>query len=76
MKKEEAQKAGIVGSFWEKYPEIVKIYTLAWIDGVIYSQELCGWPHIETTENMGKFKIIKEEASSSWVRRIKAVLEK
>ncbi len=76
MKKEEAQKVGIVGSFWEKYPDIVKIYTLAWVDGVIYSQELCGWPHIETTKNMGKFKIIKEEASSSWVRRIKAVLEK
>lgn len=76
MKKEEAQKVGIVWSFWEKYPEIVKIYTLAWADGAIYSQELCGWPHVETTENMGKFKIIKEEASSSWVRRIKAVLEK
>jgi alanyl-tRNA synthetase len=25
---------------------------------------------------MGKFKIIKEESSSAWVRRIKAVLEK
>jgi len=29
MKKEEAKSAGIVGSFWEKYPDIVKIYTLA-----------------------------------------------
>lgn len=76
MKKDEAKAKWIVGSFWEKYPDIVKIYTLVWVDGVIYSQELCGWPHVETTENMGKFKIIKEEASSSWVRRIKAVLEK
>jgi hypothetical protein len=28
MKKEEAKASGIVGSFWEKYPDIVKIYTI------------------------------------------------
>ena len=76
MKKDEAKAAGIVGSFWEKYPDIVKIYTLTWVDGTIYSEELCGWPHLETTKNMGRFKIKKEESSSSGVRRIKAVLVK
>lgn len=76
MKKDEAKSAGIVGSFWEKYPDIVKIYTLAWADGRIYSQELCGWPHLENTKNMGRFRIKKEGSSSAGVRRIKAVLEK
>ncbi|MCK9272070.1 HAD-IA family hydrolase [Candidatus Gracilibacteria bacterium] len=75
MKKDEAKASGIVGSFWEKYPDIVKIYTITGTDGTIYSQELCGGPHIENTGTLGKFKITKEEASSSGVRRIKGVLE-
>ncbi|MDD2565454.1 MAG: alanine--tRNA ligase [Candidatus Gracilibacteria bacterium] len=74
MKKDEAMLAGIVGSFWEKYPDIVKIYTITGPNGEVYSQELCGGPHIESTADMGTFKIQKEEASSSGVRRIKAVL--
>jgi alanyl-tRNA synthetase len=45
-------------------------------DGVAYSRELCGGPHVENSQSMGKFKIIKEESSSAGVRRIKAVLEK
>lgn len=45
-------------------------------DGVIYSRELCGGPHVETSQEMGVFKIQKEESSSSGVRRIKAVLVK
>ena len=76
MSKTEAKESGVVGSFWEKYPEIVKVYTLTGPDGTIYSRELCGGPHVSGTTDMGTFKIIKEEASSSGVRRIKAVLEK
>lgn len=73
MKKEEAKAMGVEGSFWEKYPEEVTVYTVK--DGNdIYSQELCGGPHVEKTEGMGTFKIVKEEASSSGVRRIKATL--
>ncbi|MDP2103933.1 MAG: alanine--tRNA ligase-related protein, partial [Candidatus Gracilibacteria bacterium] len=75
MPKDEARAAGIVGSFWEKYPDIVKIYTIAGTDGTVYSRELCGGPHIENTGVLGTFKITKEEASSSGVRRIKAILE-
>jgi alanyl-tRNA synthetase len=74
MKKDEAMLAGIVWSFWERYPDIVKIYSIMWPDGEIYSQELCWGPHIESTEWIWKFKIQKEEASSSGVRRIKAIL--
>ncbi|EKE29502.1 MAG: Alanyl-tRNA synthetase [uncultured bacterium (gcode 4)] len=75
MKKDEAMLAWIVWSFWEKYPDIVKIYSIVWNDWEIYSQELCGWPHASSAWDLGKFKIQKEEASSSWVRRIKAILE-
>ena len=45
-------------------------------DGTVYSRELCGGPHVETSESMGKFRIVKEESSSAGVRRIKAVLER
>lgn len=76
MDKNVAKEAWVEGSFWEKYPDIVKVYTFKTDAGEIFSRELCGWPHIEATGNMGTFKIKKEEASSRWVRRIKAVLEK
>ena len=76
MDKKEAQEAGVSGSFWEKYPDIVKVYSMVGADGVVYSRELCGGPHVETSKDMGRFRIVKEESSSAGVRRIKAVLEK
>ena len=77
IKKVDAQNdETIEASFWEKYPETVKVYTLKDAAGVVYSRELCGWPHVENTSTMWKFKIQKEEASSRWVRRIKAILIK
>lgn len=45
-------------------------------NGVVYSQELCGGPHVDSSANMGVFHIVKEEASSAGVRRIKATLTK
>lgn len=76
MWKQEAKNSWVLWSFWEKYPDIVKVYTLTDESGNIFSKELCGWPHIENTTDMWTFKIKKEQASSSWVRRIKAVLIK
>nr|MDD3720686.1 alanine--tRNA ligase [Candidatus Gracilibacteria bacterium] len=77
VKKEDAKNdPNIEGSFWEKYPDVVKVYTLKSPLGEVYSKELCGGPHVTTTCGMGKFRIVKEEASSRGVRRIKAVLEK
>ena len=74
MKKEEAKSKGVEGSFWEKYPDIVNVYSVTANDGTVYSAELCGGPHVENTEGMGTFKIVKEEASSAGVRRVKATL--
>jgi alanyl-tRNA synthetase len=66
----------IEGSFWERYPDEVKVYTVKNKDGVVYSRELCGGPHVENTGGItGTFKIVKEESSSQGVRRIKAILE-
>ncbi len=74
MSKEQAQTEGVEGSFWEKYPDVVNVYSVECSDGTVYSKELCGGPHVQNTKNIGTFKITKEEASSSGVRRIKATL--
>ena len=71
MKKEDAIKSGAECMFIEKYPDIVTVYTIGDV-----SKELCGGPHVENTNELGTFKIKKEESSSSGVRRIKAVLIK
>lgn len=66
----------VEASFWDRYPEEVKIYTMTTTSGKIVSKELCGGPHVEKLEDInGTFKIIKEESSSAGVRRVKAVLE-
>ncbi len=72
---EEAKKNGAHGSFESKYGEKVKVYTIIGTNGKIYSKEICGGPHTTTLENIGDYKIIKEESSSAGVRRIKAVLK-
>lgn len=66
----------VEASFWDRYPDDVKIYTMTTQSGQIVSRELCGGPHVEKLEDIaGTFKIIKEESSSAGVRRVKAVLE-
>lgn len=75
MGKDEAFAAGALGAFGEKYPDIVKVYTVGDVDGDWYSREICGGPHVPQTGELGKFRILKEESSSAGVRRIKAVLE-
>ena len=70
MPKEDAIKTGAECMFIEKYPDIVTVYTIGDI-----SKELCGGPHVKNTNELGHFRIQKEEASSQGIRRIKAVLE-
>jgi alanyl-tRNA synthetase len=86
MTMEKAKKAGAIGVFESKYGEKVKVYTvgspstLSTSSGQAssrsaYSREICGGPHANFTGELGHFRIVKEEASSAGVRRIKAVLE-
>ena len=70
MNKEDAIKSGAECMFIEKYPDIVTVYSIGNI-----SKELCGGPHVKNTREIGEFKIIKEEASSAGVRRIKAIIK-
>ena len=70
MKKEDAIKSGAECMFIEKYPDEVTVYTIGNV-----SKEICGGPHVKNTSELGHFKIVKEEASSAGVRRIKAILE-
>ena len=70
MRKEDALKSGAECMFIEKYPDEVTVYTIGDV-----SKELCGGPHVKHTGELGHFKIVKEEASSQGVRRIKAILE-
>jgi alanyl-tRNA synthetase len=70
MTLDEAKAQNAVGVFESKYGETVKVYT---VEG--YSKEICGGPHAANTAELGKFRIVKEQSSSSGVRRIKAVLE-
>ncbi|MGA2666854.1 MAG: alanine--tRNA ligase [Patescibacteria group bacterium] len=66
----EALQSGATSIPGFKYPEIVKVFSIGTI-----SKEICGGPHVKSTGEIGKFKIIKEESSSSGVRRIRATIE-
>lgn len=69
-----ARESGALGFFGHRYGDTVKVYTVG-RGKEIFSREICGGPHAEHTGQLGKFKILKEEAVSAGIRRIKAVLE-
>lgn len=70
---------GALGQFGDRYGDTVKVYKMI-ADGAEkpFSFEICGGPHVDRTHELiddGKvFRIVKEEASSAGVRRIKAIL--
>ncbi|MEM4270811.1 MAG: alanine--tRNA ligase [Candidatus Pacearchaeota archaeon] len=70
MTLEQAKKINAQGVFEHKYGEKVFVYFIG-----DFSKEICAGPHVKNTGELGHFKIIKEEASSAGVRRIKAILE-
>ena len=73
------EEKGALGQFGDRYGDTVKVYRML-ADGADkpFSFEICGGPHVDHTlqlfEDNKRFKIIKEESSSSGIRRIKAVL--
>ena len=75
MPREEAEQLGAEMEFGAKYPDIVSVYTIQDASDAYVSKEFCGGPHVANTRELGHFKILKEEASSAGVRRIKAVVE-
>lgn len=72
---EEARRRGAVGTFGQRYADVVKVYKIGGEEGGIASLEICGGPHVGNTQELGRFKIIREEGVSQGVRRIRAILE-
>ncbi len=77
MSYEEAIESGALAFFKQKYPPIVKVFTIGGTEPaeVPFSREICGGPHVTRTGEIGKFKILKEESVSAGTRRIRAAVE-
>ena len=66
-----AVSKGAYGVFQaESDTQTVSVYVIGDVD-----TQICGGPHVNNTADLGSFKIMKEESSSSGIRRIKAVLK-
>ncbi|MEO0203136.1 MAG: alanine--tRNA ligase [candidate division WOR-3 bacterium] len=65
----DAINEGAIAIFEEKYGDIVRVVSIG-----DFSKELCGGTHVGRTSEIGFFKIIKEEAVSSGIRRINALV--
>lgn len=87
MPRAEAEKLGAQMEFGVKYPDMVSVYSVGPMHATeanpdipnAFSLEFCGGPHVTNTseihEGDKRFKIQKEEAVASGVRRIKAMME-
>lgn len=66
----QALEEGALAFFGDKYGEQVNVYSIG-----DFSKEVCGGPHVQQTGELGRFRIIKQEAVGRGVRRIRAVVE-
>lgn len=61
-------------SFTEKYGDIVKLYYVGPKENP-FSVEICNGPHVSNTQELGTFKIAKQENVGAGIKRIKATLQ-
>lgn len=66
-----AKKRGALALFGEKYGEEVKTYAAG-----DYSFEICGGPHVASTGEIGRVKIVREKAVGEGRRRLYVELAK
>ncbi len=69
MKLDEAKQSGALYLHNRAYPDMVDVYSFGDI-----SKEICGGPHVHKTQEIGVFKIKKEEAVARGVRRIRGII--
>jgi alanyl-tRNA synthetase len=69
MSVQEAIDQGAIALFDDKYQDQVRVLNIA--GG--FSVELCGGTHVESSGDIGYFKILTQEAVAAGVRRIEAI---
>lgn len=72
-----AKSKGAIGLFNDKYSNNVTVYTVgAPLSEAekAFSKEICTGPHVKNISELQGFKILKEEACSAGIRRIKATV--
>src|SRR6266496_1730324 len=72
---EAKQRTDIIQFFGEKYGDNVRVLQTGGSPRALngYSMELCGGTHMRSTDEIGPFRIVKEEAIAAGIRRIEAV---
>ncbi|MCH9021308.1 MAG: hypothetical protein IID32_00905, partial [Planctomycetes bacterium] len=74
---DQGRKLGAMALFSEKYGDHVRVVAIDPKDpddlASAFSREFCGGTHVKNTQQIGSFKIIKEESVATGVRRITAL---
>jgi len=73
----DALKMGAIGLFEDTYQDVSKIYFIGGSSKnpkEVYSIEFCGGPHVDFTQRLKSFKIVKQENIGNKQRRLYAVV--